>query len=181
MSARSEGPAAVGAKVVITRAKQLALATIVVSTLAIGAAYASAYRSGGPPRWAGWAFAAGVTGALVATLALGAMRRDRGLGRLVVPFVLMTVMIGAGFVAVFALPELGASEPLLLGLPRRAAIVLYGIGLLPTLVLPLAYALTFADQTLRPEDLERVLETARAARAVRGDADAPPVPVKAGS
>ena len=154
------------------RAKQLALATIVVSTLAIGAAYASAYRSGGPPVWAGWAFAAGVTGALVATLALGAMRRDRGLGRLVGPFVLMTVMIGAGFVAVFALPDLGASEPLLLGLPRRAAIVLYGIGLLPTLVLPVAYALTFADQTLRPEDLERVLETARAARELRGDRDA---------
>lgn len=152
--------------------KQLALATIVASTLAIAVAYASAYSAGGPPVWAGWLFAAGVTGALVATLALGAMRRDRGLGRLIVPFVLMTVLIGAGFIAVFALPDLGASEPLLLGLPRRAAIVLYGIGLLPTLVLPVAYALTFADQTLRPEDLERVLETARAARALRGDRDA---------
>jgi hypothetical protein len=152
--------------------KWIALAAIVASTLAIGGAYASAFAAGGPPVWAGWLFAAGVTGALVATLALGAMRRDRGMGRLVIPFVLVTVLLGAGFVAVFALPELGASEPLLLGLPRRAAIVLYGIGLLPTLVLPVAYALTFADQTLRPEDLERVLETARAARAVRGDRDA---------
>lgn len=161
--------------------KQLALATIVVSTLTIGAAYASAYTTGGPPVWAGWLFAAGVTGALVATLALGAMRRDRGLGRLAAPFVLMTVMIGAGFIAVFALPDLGASEPLLLGLPRRAAIVLYGIGLLPTLVLPVAYARTFADQTLRPEDLERVLETARAARAIRGDRDAQSIPERAAS
>jgi hypothetical protein len=161
--------------------KQLALATIVVSTLAIGAAYASAYTTGGPPVWAGWLFAAGVTGALVATLALGAMRRDRGLGRLIVPFVLMTVLIGAGFIAVFALPDLGASEPLLLGLPRRAAIVLYGIGLLPTLVLPVAYALTFADQTLRPEDLARVLETARAARELRGDRDAQSIPERAAS
>jgi hypothetical protein len=152
--------------------KRIALAAIVASTLAIGGAYASAFAAGGPPVWAGWLFAAGVTGALVATLALGAMRRDRGTGQLVIPFVLVTVLLGAGFVAVFALPELGASEPLLLGLPRRAAIVLYGIGLLPTLVLPVAYALTFADQTLRPEDLERVLETARAARAVRGDRDA---------
>jgi len=164
-----------------SRTKQAALAAIVLSTLAIGIAYASAYATGGPPPWAGWLFAAGVTGALVATLALGAMRRDRGLGRLVAPFVLMTVMIGAGFIAVFALPDLGANEPLLLGLPRRAAIVLYGIGLLPTLVLPVAYALTFADQTLRPEDLERVLETARAARAVRGDADAQSLPVKVAS
>jgi hypothetical protein len=54
--------------------------------------------------------------------------------------------------------------------------VLYGIGLLPTLVLPVAYALTFADQTLRPEDLERVLETARAARELRGDRDAQSIP-----
>lgn len=164
-----------------SRTKQGALAAIVLSTLAIGVAYASAYASGGPPAWAGWLFAAGVTGALVATLALGAMRRDRGLGRLIVPFAIMTAMIGAGFVAVFALPDLGGSEPLLLGLPRRAAIVLYGIGLLPTLVLPVAYALTFADQTLRPEDLELVLETARAARAVRGDADAQSLPASAAS
>lgn len=164
-----------------SRTKRAALAAIVLSTLAIGVAYASAYAAGGPPVWAGWLFAAGVTGALVATLALGAMRRDRGLGRLVAPFVLMTVMIGAGFIAVFALPDLGAGEPLLLGLPRRAAIVLYGIGLLPTLVLPVAYALTFADQTLRQEDLERVLETARAARAVRGDADAQSLAAKVAS
>lgn len=164
-----------------SRTKRAALAAIVLSTVAIGIAYASAYAAGGPPVWAGWLFAAGVTGALVATLALGAMRRDRGLGRLVAPFVLMTVMIGAGFIVVFALPDLGASEPLLLGLPRRAAIVLYGIGLLPTLVLPVAYALTFADQTLRPEDLERVLETARAARAVRGDADAQSLAAKVAS
>lgn len=164
-----------------SRTKRIALAAIVLSTVGIGVAYASAYATGGPPVWAGWLFAAGVTGALVATLALGAMRRDRGLGRLIAPFVLMTVMIGAGFIAVFMLPDLGASEPLLLGLPRRAAIVLYGIGLLPTLVLPVAYALTFADQTLRPEDLERVLETARAARAVRGDADAQSLAAKVAS
>ena len=150
-----------------TRTKRAALAAIVVSTSGIGVAYASAFRSGGAPVWAGWLFAAGVTGALVATLALGAMRRDRGLGRLVVPFLLISLLIGAGFIAVFALPDLGAAEPLLLGLPRRAAIVLYGIGLLPTLVLPVAYALTFADQTLRPEDLARVLATARAARESR--------------
>jgi ABC-type multidrug transport system permease subunit len=150
-----------------TASKRVALGAIVISTLAIGCAYASAFRNGGPPVWAGWLFAAGVTGALVATLALGAMRPDRGLGRLIGPFLLMTGMISAGFIAVFALPDLGVAEPLLLGLPRRAAIVLYGIGLLPTLVLPVAYALTFADHTLRPEDLERVLATARSVREAR--------------
>ena len=154
-----------------TATKRVALAAIVVSTLAIGSAYATAFAKGGSPVWAGWLFAAGVTGALLGTLALGAMRPDRGLGRLIGPFLLMTGIIGAGFIAVFALPDLGSAEPLLLGLPRRAAIVLYGIGLLPTLVLPVAYALTFADQTLRPEDLERVLATARAARETRTRAE----------
>ena len=148
-----------------SRAKRVALAALLLSTLAIGGAYASAFERAGVPRWAGPLFAAGVTGALVATLALGAMRRDRGLGKLAWPFVIVTLLLGAGFAAVFALPgDLGVAEPLLLGLPRRAAIVLYGIGLLPTLVLPVAYALTFEEQTLRPEDLERVLATARAAR-----------------
>lgn len=147
------------------RAKRIALAALVLSTGAIGAAYASAFAQGGAPRWGGWLFAAGTTGALIATIALGAARRDRGLGRLAGPFALVTLLLGGGFAAVFFLPgDLGAAEPLLLGLPRRAAVVLYVIGLLPILVLPVAYALTFADQTLRPEDLERVLAAARAAR-----------------
>lgn len=141
-----------------------AIATIVISTLGIGIAYASAFSAGGAPRWAPWLFASGTTGAVVATITLGAIRPGRGLGPLVVPFALMTAMLAAGFAALFVLPDTGAAEPLLLGLPRRAAIVLYGIGLLPTLVLPVAYAVTFTGQTLRPEDLARVLETARASR-----------------
>lgn len=147
------------------RLKRYALAAIVLSTCLLAAAYASAFRDGGPPRWSGWLFAAGTTGVLLATLTLGAARRDRGLGRLVIPFVVMVVLMGGGFLAVFLMPDdLGAAEPLVLGLPRRAAVVLYVIGLLPTLVLPVAYALTFADQTLRPEDLERVLAMARRSR-----------------
>jgi hypothetical protein len=141
---------------------------LVLSTIAIGVSYATAFCRGGAPVWGGWLFAAGMTGVLLGTLALGAMRPHRGLGRLVVPFVVMTLLLGGGLAAVFLLPgDLGAAEPLLFGLPRRAAIVLYVIGLLPTLVLPVAYALTFADQTLRPEDLERIRAAARAARAER--------------
>lgn len=149
-----------------TRTKRAAIVTLVLSTLAIGGSYAAAFRTGGAPVWAGWLFALGMTGDLLGTLALGAMRPDRGLGRLVVPFLVMALLLGGGLAAVFLLPgDLAAAEPLLFGLPRRAAIVLYVIGLLPTLVLPVAYALTFADQTLRPEDLERILAAARAARA----------------
>ena len=44
------------------------------------------------------------------------------------------------------------------------AIVLFGVGLLPLLAVPLAYALTFDDQTLSEEDLERVRRAAAARR-----------------
>ena len=42
------------------------------------------------------------------------------------------------------------------GARDRAAIVIYGIGLLPIIVLPVAYALTFDTQTLSAEDVEQV-------------------------
>lgn len=141
-----------------SRTKTLALAAIVLGVVAIGAAYASAFLPGDPPRWAAWLFAMGMTTALVATIALGALREGHGLGRLVIPFVIVTLLLVGGFAVMLGLPDdLGSNEPLLLGLPRRAAVVLYFIGLLPTLILPVAYALTFAEQTLRPEDLARVL------------------------
>jgi len=48
------------------------------------------------------------------------------------------------------------STPLWLGLPPRAAVILYGIGVLPLFVLPIAYAVTFESLTLNETDLERV-------------------------
>jgi hypothetical protein len=145
--------------------KRAALSGIVISTLAIASGYASAFVQKGGTTWGTWAFALGTTGVLVSTLALGATQRRGGLGKLVLPLALVALLLGGGFCLVLWLPDLGSAEPLVLGLPRRAAIILYGVGLLPIVVLPVAYALTFADQTLRPEDLERVLEAARAARA----------------
>ncbi|HZE09938.1 MAG TPA: hypothetical protein VE110_14405, partial [Gemmatimonadaceae bacterium] len=54
-----------------------------------------------------------------------------------------------------------AQSHLWLGLPIRAALVIYGIGLLPIVVLPVAYALTFESQTLTAQDVERVRELGR--------------------
>jgi hypothetical protein len=57
-----------------------------------------------------------------------------------------------------------------MGLPARAAIVIYGVGLLPIVVLPIAYALTFETQTLSAEDVERVRVLARANQAATDNA-----------
>jgi len=70
-------------------------------------------------------------------------------------FVVLVLIIG--FCAPLLLPATeGPLSKLWLGLPARAAIVIYGVGLLPIIVLPVAYALTFETQTLSAGDIERV-------------------------
>lgn len=141
-----------------------AVAAIALASGAIAAAYASVPLTGGTPGWAPWLFAGGVDVLLVALMILGAVRPGRGVGRLAVPFGLTGAILAAGFGALLLLPPADPADPTLwLGLPPRAAVVVYVIGFLPVLVLPLAYALTFDELTLSEADLAR----ARAARTDR--------------
>ena len=149
---------------------RIAVRGLVVATLAIGAAYATALATETLPAWAPWLMALGVPAALVSVMVLGAARHGRVPGSLLAAFALVGGMLAGGFALALALPGGGlgsVGEPLLLGLPRRAAIIVYGIGLLPVLVLPVSYALTFEAQTLRDEDLARVREAAQAAQAAQ--------------
>jgi hypothetical protein len=76
-----------------------------------------------------------------------------------------------GFGAALALPATeGPLSQLWLGLPARAAIVIYGIGLLPIVVLPIAYAVTFKTQTLSAEDVEKVRALGRENQSIRDSA-----------
>ena len=142
---------------------RVAVGALALGTLAIAVAYASAFRDGGAPGWAAWAMALGVPLDLVATMILGASRRGRLPASTLAAFALVGVMLAGGFALALALPaDLGAAEPLWLGLPRRAAVIVYGVGLLPVIVLPVVYALTFDAQTLTPEDQARVEAAGRA-------------------
>ena len=144
-----------------SRRKRVALATIVLSTLLIAAGYASALAPGGAPPWTPWTLVLGIPCLVVGLMVLGAARADRGLGPLVLPFAFVWIVLAGGFGAALLLQPSDPADPVLwLGLPPGAAVVLYGIGLSPVFVLPLAYALTFDASTLSEEDLERV----RAAR-----------------
>lgn len=146
-------------------ARRIALTLIVLSTLAITAAYASAFLPDGPPAWAAWALAFGSTLIMVAMMALGATRGGT-FGRLGWAFGLVLIIVGGGFALLLALPPADPADlDLWLGLPPRAAVLLYGIGLLPAFVVPIAYALTFDAMTLSEADLARV-------RAARASADA---------
>lgn len=145
-------------------AKRSSLAALVLSTLAIAVAYGSAFLPGDPPAWGAWLMALGTATMMVASMALGAVRAG-GAGRLKIPFALTFVILAGGFAAAMLLPAEAAGAPLYFGLPLRAAVVLIGVGLLPLMVLPLAYALTFDEMTLSDEDLERVRMAARQLRA----------------
>lgn len=126
----------------------IALRLLVVGLLAAIAAYGDALVAGAATTTSAWLMALALVLVLPATLALGA-RRSRGTRRLAVCVaVLLGGVLAAGFALALGLPDLGSSEPLWLGLPRRAAIIVYGVGLIPLLFLPWAYARTHAGADL---------------------------------
>jgi hypothetical protein len=146
--------------------RRAALFALGSGILAIAVGYAAAFLPGGAPSWAPWLLALGIPIALGAIMILGAARGRMGIGPLKYPFAFVVAVLAIGFCAALALPATeSALSRLWLGLPARAAIVIYGIGLLPIIVLPVAYALTFEAQTLSAEDVERVRELARENRA----------------
>jgi hypothetical protein len=159
-------PGTPGTTIIRDATRRAALVALFSGMLAIAIGYSGAFLPEGTPAWAPWLLALGIPVALGAIMILGAARGRMGIGPLKYPFAFVVAVLAIGFCAALALPatESPLSE-LWLGLPARAAIVIYGIGLLPIIVLPVAYALTFETQTLSAEDVERVRELARENRA----------------
>ena len=150
-----------------SRTKRVALVAIVLSTCLIGASYVAVLVLGRTPAWAPWCFMIGTSTVMLGTIVLGAARGRGGVGRLALPFALIYLLLLACFGAALAMPaEAGAEATLWLGLPRRAAIVLYGIGVLPLFLLPIAYAWTFHSMTLSEDDLARLAAARRAREGV---------------
>jgi len=144
--------------------RPLSLQCIGISALAILLAYLSAFLPGGAPPWAPWLFVVGMSLMLVSTMALGAAQAGRP-GGPALPWLLILFLLLGAFGAALALPaEEGPSGRVLLGLPLRAALVLYGVGILPVILMPILYARTFHRWVLRPGDVEAVRDAARRAR-----------------
>ena len=146
------------------------LRLLLVSVSLIAIAYGGVLLPGETPGWSPVLLAVGSNGAIMTLMALGAMRHDRLPRSLAWLFVGLFVLCAGAFVVALALPAReGVGGPLLLGLPLRTAIVVYGVGVLPIFVLPFAYALTFDASTLSDDDLRRVRDAYALVRAARDD------------
>ena len=123
----------------------------------VALAYAAMFLSATAPAWAPIALAVGANGVIMTLMAIGAVRRDTMPRSLVWTFIGLFVLCAGAFVVALLMPAQEAvGGPLMLGLPLRSAIVLYGVGVVPIAILPLAYALTFESSTLSEDDLVRV-------------------------
>jgi hypothetical protein len=127
---------------------------LLLGTLGVALAYVTAFFPA-PVAGAGpWLMAGGIL-LLVVSLLVLATRRQGGKRPLSLRLglTLLGLVLAGGFGAAFLLPPETAASPLLLGLPRRAALLIYGVGLAPVLFLPLSYALSFDATVLSEAEL----------------------------
>lgn len=150
--------------------RRLCLALLVTCVSGLFVAFAGAALPGPSPRWASAIMALATGGCLAALIgvALGERAREP---RLAATLGFIGLGVGAGLAALLVLPGVreGDPGPLVLGLPLGAAWMLYGVGLLPMLVVPVVYAWTFDAVTLSEADLEHI----RALRPAANDAASP--------
>lgn len=127
---------------------------MVASLLVVGAAYAGSFVGA---TWAPWCLAIGTCGALMSMMALGSIRRGRIAPVLRWVFAGMFLFCAGCFCVALALPaDEGAGGRLLFSFPLRSTIVLLGVAVVPILVFPLAWALTFDSAMLSDDDLNKL-------------------------
>ena len=115
-----------------------------------------------PGRPAEVLFALLVTALPVALMALGASRRGR-LGGLGVAFLLLLVWLEGLVLAILLLGGDVLAQPRVAGLPLKAALQVYGLGLGTLVFVVLAYALFFDAGGLSEQDLEAIRKRREAA------------------
>lgn len=149
--------------------KSVILVVVFISLVVVAAGYALSFASGAAAALAPWCLAIGTCGALMSLMALGAVRRGRIAPVLQWVFAGMFVFCAGCFLVALAMPaNEGAGGPLLFGFPLRSTIVLLGVAVVPLLVFPFAWALTFDSAMLSEEDLRRLREAQAAMAGAKG-------------
>ncbi len=145
-----------------------ALSTLVVGIVCIALAYATAWWAAGTPTWGVWLMIAGTALLMSGMLGLSAQRSGVPTRRATVVALLLFLLLLLGFGVPMVLAPETSDGPLLLGLPLRAAIEIYGVGLLPALALPLVFAFEFRDQGLDQASLDQLGEECEQLRSRSG-------------
>jgi len=96
-----------------------------------------------------------VMGFPVALMVVGVARSEK-LGGVGIPFLVLLIVLQACALGMLALRGHVLDAPWIGGLPLSAAIQLYGLLLVPLLLVPLTYALTFDRFELKSEDIEEL-------------------------
>ncbi len=136
--------------------RRVAVGALGVSSFALLVAYAAAWWPGVSPRGVAVLFAGATVAQLVAFVLLGGRRRDGRLGAAWIGVAALLLLVGVILIAVSVADVSTAEEPLLLGLPRRAALVLYGVGIAPLALLAGAFARGFAAWAPTDADIARL-------------------------
>lgn len=147
---------------------RVALAGVLVGALLVAAAYASAWMPGGAPGWGVGSMIIGSAAVMAAATAVGALNSGVRRPLAIVASLFLFAVIAVGFGAPLWLPVETASSPLVLGLPLRAAIEIYGVGLLPVVVLPLLFAIEFKSDGLDEASLAALRARCAASQAETG-------------
>jgi hypothetical protein len=137
---------------------------ITVGGMAILIAFASAWIPGGAPTWGVWSMVIGSALLMAGTLTLGALRSGVGRGLALMLGGFLVVVITAGFGLPIILAHADAGPALVLGLPLPVAVEVFGVGLLPALVLPVAFAVAFRRDGLDQPALDAFRRRAEEAR-----------------
>jgi hypothetical protein len=138
--------------------RRAAVAALVLSSAVLLCGYGAAWWPGGAPPWVALAFAFATVIQIAAFGVIGARRRDGRVGVVWVGVVVTMLLLGGAFAFAILAPDLGASEPLLLGVPRRAALILYGIGVAPLVALSWVFVRSFDAWAPTDDDVARLRE-----------------------
>lgn len=131
------------------------LAGTCVGALCALAGYATAWLHPELSLTAAWCMAAAIAITMPSALLMGARPSVRQ-PWLVIAAMGLAVLLVAVFGAALPLPPAAGNEAIVAGLPRRLALLVYGVGLVPFAFLPIAFAWDFDTSSLEPDALREL-------------------------
>ncbi len=145
-----------------SRVASVPVAGLVLGALLVLLSYVSAWF--GAPTWGTWSMISGSALCMSAAIAMGAANSHIRPARVALVAAFLLVVIVAGFGIPMYFPAVTVETPLVLGLPLPVAIEVYGVGLLPVVVLPILFALEFKSDGLDEAALVALKRRCAAAR-----------------